>query len=124
MGRVVCKPYGATMRNLFHIPWTAVASAKQQPTLGGTIMKWELDDNTGDIRSGQSRIACVYGATKYNRSTSAAKCMRTARLIAAAPELYELLDVLSQLRVEPDLMTARQEARKLIAHINGRTQNE
>ena len=54
-------------------------------------MKWELDGDTGDIHSDGTVLCKVYGATKYNRSSNAARCKKAARLIAAAPEMYRLL---------------------------------
>ena len=48
-----------------------------------------------------------------------------ARLIAAAPEMYELLKVWTQIRAEPTLKEARDTARKLLARIDGEeAQNE
>ena len=42
-----------------------------------------------------------------------------AKLIAAAPEMYELLKVWTQVGAEPMLMNARDTARKLLARIDG-----
>lgn len=42
-----------------------------------------------------------------------------ARLIAAAPEMYELLKVWTQIQVQPTLNIARDKARELIARIDG-----
>ena len=42
-----------------------------------------------------------------------------ARLIAAAPKMYELLKVWTQIRAEPTLKEARDTARKLLARIDG-----
>ena len=41
-----------------------------------------------------------------------------SRLIAAAPEMYELLKVWVQVQVQPTLMDARDTARKLLARID------
>ena len=41
-----------------------------------------------------------------------------ARLIAAAPKMYELLKVWTQVGAEPMLMNARDTARKLLARID------
>ena len=41
-----------------------------------------------------------------------------ARLIAAAPEMYELLKVWVQVQAQPTLMDARDTARKLLARID------
>ena len=42
-----------------------------------------------------------------------------ARLIAAAPEMYELLKVWTQLQAQPDLMIAQEKAKDLLARIDG-----
>lgn len=47
------------------------------------------------------------------------ECAANARLIAAAPEMYELLKVWTQMRTQPTLMIARKKAEELLASIDG-----
>ena len=85
-------------------------------------MKWTIDETTGDIMSEQSRIARVYGATEYNQEANAEECMKTARLIATAPELYEMLkEELIPASDYGGLLSLSREARvrKLLARIDG-----
>ena len=58
------------------------------------MKSWNFDSTTGDVSSDGTVLCKVYGATTYNRSINATKCMRTARLIAAAPEMYNMLEYL------------------------------
>lgn len=45
--------------------------------------------------------------------------MANARLIAAAPEMYELLEVWVNLQAQPTLMEARKRAQELLVRIDG-----
>lgn len=88
------------------------------------MKSWNFDSTTGDVRSDGTVLCKVYGATTYNRSINATKCMRTARLIAAAPEMYELLNYFTltlDVGNEEFYEFARKvnEARDLLARIDG-----
>ncbi|MBQ3446864.1 MAG: hypothetical protein IJG37_04385 [Synergistaceae bacterium] len=43
-----------------------------------------------------------------------------ARLIASAPEMYELLKVWTQIQAQPTLRNAQETARELLARIDGK----
>ena len=53
--------------------------------------EWHLAPLTGEVRANGSRIAKVYGATEFNHSRNAEECAANARLILAAPAMYEAL---------------------------------
>ena len=80
-----------------------------------TCGPWTLCPLTGNIHSGQHSIGQVYGATKYNYEPNADECMSNARLVIHAPEMYTLLR---------DLAETTPDARKLIALIDGETEND
>ena len=46
-----------------------------------------------------------------------------ARLIAAAPEMYRLLEVWTQIQAQPTLRNAQNSARELLARIDGKEDN-
>ena len=46
-----------------------------------------------------------------------------AQLIAAAPEMYELLKVWANIQVQPTLMNARKKTQELLARIDGEEAN-
>ena len=54
---------------------------------------WTLDKRCGHMKANGKTIADVFGATVHNHSDTAAEAMANARLIAAAPLMYELLDM-------------------------------
>ena len=56
-----------------------------------TSDEWHVDPFTGEVQSNGTRIAKVYGATMFNREKNADECMANARLILAAPAMYEAL---------------------------------
>ena len=47
-----------------------------------------------------------------------------ARLIAAAPDMYELLKVWTQIGAQPTLKNARKQAEELLARIDGKEAND
>ena len=61
---------------------------------------------------------------KANGFVSDEEMQANARLIAAAPKMYELLKVWTQVGAEPMLMNARDTARKLLARIDGEEAEE
>ena len=73
-----------------------------------TAGKWEIEGEVpfGIKSEASPRIAIVLKA-------------EDARLIAAAPEMYELLEVWTQIQAQPTLMEAKEKARKLLARIDG-----
>ena len=75
-----------------------------------TCGTWEVDMLYGDhplVRADGKLIADCF--------TNEAN----ARLIAAAPEMYELLKVWVNIQVQPTLMEAKNKARELLARIDG-----
>ena len=56
-----------------------------------TAGKWNLNPLTGEIRASGTLIAKVYGATAFNHSRTEIECQANARLILAAPAMYETL---------------------------------
>ncbi len=85
-----------------------------------TVGEWKVIRGAGidelDVISEEERnICCLFGYSVSRRNEQKAN----GRLIAAAPELYELLKVWTQIRAEPTLNDARDTARKLLARIDG-----
>ena len=88
--------------------------------------KWVWDEETGYINShrGNEDFIVAYvtsAANNFDNGCSPklrAELETNARLIAAAPEMYELLKVWTELQVQPDLMNARKRARELLALID------
>ena len=85
---------------------------------GFTKGKWVYDKHYGCIHHDGKLIAEVAGAggSNYRHAQGEAN----ARLIAAAPEMYELLKVWTQIQAQPALMIAQENARKLLASIDGK----
>ncbi|MBQ7220721.1 MAG: hypothetical protein IJS28_07065 [Synergistaceae bacterium] len=79
---------------------------------------WTHDPATGEIASAECIVCKVYGATVYNYEANAEECTSNARLIASAPEMYELLK--SVVEYKPDIVwDVVFYAQKLLARIDG-----
>ena len=52
---------------------------------------WQLNDDNGFIMADNERIAQVFGATVHNHEDNREKCFAYARLIAHAPEMFNVL---------------------------------
>lgn len=63
-----------------------------------------------DIFAVQGRIGHFLGTIRYEAN---------ARLIAAAPEMYELMKIWVQVQAQPTLRNAQDKARELLARIDG-----
>ena len=82
--------------------------------------KWYVIQGAGidelDVISEDKRnICCLFGysVSRWNEQKA------NARLIAAAPEMYELLKVWVQVQAQPTLRNAQDKARELIERIDG-----
>ena len=80
---------------------------------------WTHDTKTGSVKSGRFTICNVHGATEYNYEANAKECASNARLIASAPEMYELLIAVSKTGMTNGRKTLKEAARKLLARIDG-----
>ena len=76
------------------------------------VIASELDTNTPPDRQPVRPIAQTYGQGLDDN-------IANARLIAAAPEMYELLEVWVKVQAQPTLMEARARAQELLARIDG-----
>ena len=76
--------------------------------------EWKVNKHYGCIHNGETLIARV---ANFSENASTPDAEANARLIAAAPEMYELLKVWTQTQVEPTLMNARKKAKELLARI-------
>ena len=83
--------------------------------------KWVYDEPFGVIFSYETCavIANVQGAGTGSCFCSTQEGQANARLIAAAPEMYELLKVWVQVQAQPTLRNAQDKARELIERIDG-----
>lgn len=72
-----------------------------------------------DIREGleDCTILSIQGRIEHFIGTISTEA--DARLIAAAPEMYELLKVWTQIQAQPTLMEAQRKAQELLARIDG-----
>lgn len=90
--------------------------------------KWIADDAGEYVFTqtpeGLEMVAQMRGwsyLTKHLTPDEAIKVQKAnARLIAAAPEMHELLKVWTQIRAEPTLMNARKRAEELLVRIDGK----
>ena len=81
--------------------------------------KWNLDPLTGEVHTGGSRVAKVFGATEFNREKNASECQANAMLILNAPEMYVLLKTLVASSNDVEVGAVWLAAKKLLAHIDG-----
>ena len=82
--------------------------------------KWVYDEPFGVIFSHETCevIAHVQGAGTGSCFCSTQEGQANARLIAAAPDMYELLKVWVQVQAQPTLRNAQDKAQKLLARIH------
>ena len=85
--------------------------------------KWVYDEPFGVIFSYETCavIANVQGAGTGSCFCSTQEGQANARLIAAAPEMYELMKVWVQVQAQPTLRNAQDKARELLERIDGNT---
>ena len=81
--------------------------------------KWNVIQGAGidelDVISEEERnICCLFGYSVSRWDEQKAN----ARLIAAAPEMYELLKVWTNIQAQPTLMNARKRAQELLERID------
>lgn len=85
--------------------------------------KWVYDEPFGVIFSYETYavIANVQGAGTGSCFCFTQEGQANARLIAAAPEMYELMKVWVQVEAQPTLRNAQDKARELLERIDGNT---
>lgn len=101
-----------------------------------TSGNWELEEQSGNIKSSGQLVARVFGATTQNSEANAEECFGNARLIVAAPEMYDVLQRLLGYVYEANGLSANQKYKEqtqsdikrvetLLARIDGKeTDNE
>ena len=92
--------------------------------------KWTTDDYGGYVFAhGADMMICQMRGAGYLRSQGVSEegiiavQDANARLIAAAPEMYELLEVWVNIQAQPTLKEARKRASELLARIDGEERN-
>jgi hypothetical protein len=78
---------------------------------------WEYDRVSGCVHHNGRLIAEVAGGGGANYCHSRGEA--NARLIAAAPDMYELLKVWVNVQAQPTLRNTQKMAQELLARING-----
>ncbi|MBQ3455814.1 MAG: hypothetical protein IJG36_05205 [Synergistaceae bacterium] len=94
---------------------------------GFTKGKWiYYPPSENDIREGLENYDILSIQERTGHFRKIGHCIGTtyteanARLIVAAPEMYELLKVWTQIQAQPTLMNAQENARKLLSCIDGK----